>query len=271
MSRPVVDARAGASVVRLSTTAIKGFGMQESSAVLLTARGVPGDRAFFVVDRAGKLVSATRTACFLPYWARFDPELELLTVGRGESPLLSEKVRTEEPVRAHFFGDRYATGVLVSGPWGRLLSDIAGQPLRLVRARDPLGGYDVHRVSLMSEASAWALGRETDDAPLDSRRFRMTLTVGGVPPFTEDGWVNDVTQVGDSVVRFEKPVRRCAAIQKHPDGLENQVDPLRRIKEVRGAATSDSGRGLHLGVYGEVVEPGLVRVGDEVRPHGRRR
>jgi hypothetical protein len=61
-------------------------------------------------------------------------------------------------------------------------------------------------------------------------------------------------------------MRRCAAVQKHPDGLESRVDPLRRIKEMRGSMTSRNGRRLHLGVYGEIVRPGLVRVRDAVRP-----
>jgi uncharacterized protein YcbX len=257
---------ATAHVTNLRTTPIKGFTMQESSALSLTETGVVGDRAFFMVDDTDKLVSATRTAAFLPYWARFDPDRDLLTIGRGANVLLSEQVTDGEPVRAHFFGDRYATGHVVPGPWGRFLSQIAGRPVRLARAADPLGGYDLHRVSLASEASVSALDEGADGAPLDGRRFRMTVMIRGVPAFTEDSWQDGLVQVGDSVVRVEVPVRRCAAVQKHPDGLESDVDALLRIKHVRGATTSRNGRGLHLGVYGEVVRPGLVRVGDAVQP-----
>ena len=265
MTAPPADV-AAAHVTHLRTTPIKGFTMQESPALSLTDTGVVGDRAFFMVDDAGKLVSATRTAAFLPYWARFDPDRHLLTIGRGVDVLLSEEVTDGEPVRAHFFADRYATGHVVTGPWSRVLSQIAGRPVRLVRAADPLGGYDLHRVSLASEASVRALDDGADGAPLDGRRFRMTVMIRGVPPFTEDTWQDGLVQVGESVVRVEVPVRRCAAVQKHPDGLESRDDPLRRIQEVRGPTTSRHGRGLHLGVYGEVVRPGLVRVGDAVQP-----
>jgi uncharacterized protein len=257
--------RAAAHVTHLRTTPIKGFTMQEFPALSLTESGVVGDRAFFMVDDAGKLVSATRTSAFLPYWARFDPDRDVLTIGRGDDVLLSAEVTDGEPVRAHFFADRYATGHVVTGPWGEVLSRIAGRPVRLARAADPLGGYDLHRVSLAAEESVRALDDGADGAPLDGRRFRMTVMIRGVPPFTEDTWQDGLVQVGDSVIRVEVPVRRCAAVQKHPDGLESDVDPLLRIKHVRGAATSRNGRGLHLGVYGEVVRPGLVRVGDAVR------
>jgi uncharacterized protein YcbX len=254
-----------ATVTHLRTTPIKGFTMRESPALLLTETGVVGDRAFFMVDDADKLMSATRTPRFLPYWARFDPESEVLAIGRGDDVLLSEEVTDGEPVRAHFFTDRYATGHVVPGPWSDVLSEVAGQHIRLVRAADPLGGFDVHRVSLASEASVEALAGDGGAGRLDGRRFRMTVMIQGVPPFTEDTWTDGLVQVGASVVRVEVPIRRCAAVQKHPDGLESRVDPLRRIKEVRGAMTSRNGRGLHLGVYGEVVQPGLVRVGDVVR------
>ena len=262
MTTPPVDG-AAATVTHLRTTPIKGFTMRESPSLSLTGTGVVGDRAFFMVDDADKLMSATRTPSFLPYWARYEPEV--LTIGRGDDVLLSEEVADGEPVRAHFFADRYATGHVVPGPWSKVLSEIAGQRIRLVRAADPLGGYDVHRVSLASEESVEALAGEADADRIDGRRFRMTVMVQGVPPFTEDTWTGGLVQVGESVVRVEVPIRRCAAVQKHPDGLESRADPLRRIKEVRGSMTSRNGRGLHLGVYGEVVQPGLVRVGDAVR------
>jgi uncharacterized protein YcbX len=243
--------------------------MRESPSLFLTETGVVGDRAFFMVDDADKLVSATRTPAFLPYWARFEPEREILTIGRADDVLLSEEVAAGgEPVRAHFFADRYATGHVVPGPWSEVLSAIAGLRIRLVRAADPLGGYDLHRLSLASDESVEALAGDGDAGRLDGRRFRMTVMIEGVPPFTEDTWTDGLVQVGESVVRLEVPIRRCAAVQKHPDGLESRVDPLRQIKEVRGSMTSRNGRGLHLGVYGEIVQPGLVRVGDVVRPVG---
>jgi uncharacterized protein YcbX len=254
-----------AHVTHLRTTPVKGFTMQESPALLLTGNGVAGDRAFFMADDADKLVSATRTAAFLPYWARFEPQHDLLTIGRGDDVIASEEVTTHEPARVHFFADRYATGHVVGGCWSRVLSEIAGRPVRLVRASDPLGGYDLHRVSLASEESVAALDG-ADDPPIDDRRFRMTVTIQGLPAFTEDSWAGGLVRIGDSVVRIEVPIRRCAAVQKDPDGLRSRIDPLSRIKQVRGVTTSRHGRALHLGVYGEVVQPGAVRVGDAVLP-----
>ena len=262
---PAYDAVA--HVAHLRTTPIKGFTMQESQSVHLAVdEGVEGDRAFFLMDERDKLLSATRTAAFLSYRAHFDTASEVLAIGRGADTVLEERVVVEEPVRAHFFADRYATGTVVKGPWSDLLSDIAGERIRLVRATGPLGGFDVHPVSLLAAASVRALTEGTGGEPVDGRQFRMTVTVDGVPAFTEDTWVGEPVRIGAAVVRVTTPVRRCAAVQKDPEGAGKGRDALRRIKEVRGTATGAPGAGLHLGVYGDVLESGPVHVGDLLCP-----
>jgi len=254
-----------ACVTHLRTTPVKGFAIRESSGVVLAVdEGVAGDRAFFLIDAAGTLLSATRTASFLPYWASFDPRSDVLAVGRGPQTLLEERVVVGEAARAHFFAARYASGHVVRGPWNRFLSEIAGESVRLIRATGPLGGFDVHPVSLLSGASVRALTEDTAEEPLDSRRFRMTVTVDGVPPFTEDAWVGEALRIGHAVVRVTSPIRRCAAVQRDPDGASGRANSLRRIKQVRGTMTSPLGRGLHLGVYGDVEQTGYVQVGDRV-------
>ena len=255
-----------AHVAHLRTTPVKGFSMQEPSSVLLDiGTGVEGDRAFFLMDEAGKLMSATRTACFLSMWASFDPVREVLAIGRGGETLVEDRVMTDGTVQAHFFGDRHASGRLVQGHWNQLLSEVAGEPVRLVRATGPLGGFDLHPVSLLAAASVRALTDGSGGDPLDSRRFRMTVTVEGVPAFGEDAWLGSALSIGDSLVRVTSRVRRCAAVQKDPDGAEVAGDALRRIKQVRGTAITPLGRGLCLGVYGDVERRGSVRVGDPVR------
>ncbi len=251
-------------MTRLSVTPVKGFGLREVGEVALTPHGVPGDRSLFLADDGDKLFSATRSGVFLPYWADLDVDTGVLTIGRGDDVLLRDVLEPGEPVRAHFFGSRYPTGRVVRGPWAAWLSEVAGRPLRLVLVDVPGAGYDVHPVTLVSEASVAALGREADGTPLDPRRFRMTMTVDGVAPFAEDGWRGRTLQVGDVMLRAGGPVKRCAAIQKQPDGEPSAVNALRLINDVRGVQDSELGKGLVLGVYGEVVRPGALRVGDRV-------
>src|SRR4051794_23603057 len=49
-----------AAVAWISVTPVKGLRLQDRDEVQLGEQGVPGDRAFFMVDERGMMVSATR-------------------------------------------------------------------------------------------------------------------------------------------------------------------------------------------------------------------
>ena len=254
-------------VSRLSVTAIKGFGVQQVERLHIAEDGIAGDRSLFLVDDDDTLLSATRTAAFLPYWSRLTspPGGEVLSIGLGDVVVLSSALERGSALRTHFFGDRYVSGHLVGGPWAELLSGLAGRSVRLVRATDPMAGYDVYPFTLVSEESVRALGHEADGSPMDGRRFRMTVTVEGVPAFAEDTWHGRSLTLGPCVVRSGGPVKRCAAVQRDPGGSDVTTNALRSIKAVRGVGMSEFGRGLNLGVYGEVLVAGDMRVGDPVQ------
>jgi MOSC domain-containing protein YiiM len=54
-------------------------------------------------------------------------------------------------------------------------------------------------------------------------------------------------------------------VQRDPRGSDLTTNALGSIKAVRGVGVSEFGRGLNLGVYGEVLLAGDVRVGDPVQ------
>jgi uncharacterized protein YcbX len=82
-------------------------------------------------------------------------------------------------------------------------------------------------------------------------------------PHEEDQWVGADVRIGEAVVRVREQVARCAITTKNPDTGERDLDTLRAIKGYRGVR---EGNHVDFGVYGEVVEPGRVRVGDPVEP-----
>ena len=252
-----------ATVARLALTAVKGFGLSHPGRLRLERGGVPGNRELFVVDADDELFSVTRNRCFLPYWSTYGDGV--LAIGRDDETLLSGELTLGAPVRSRFFGDKYVEGSVVAGPWAELLSDLGGRDLRLVKTSAPAGGYDVHPVTLASQASVAALGAETDGTTLDGRRFRMLITVEGVAAFEEDGWRGSRLSVGSCALDVGGPVSRCAAVQRHPDDDRRDLNALRLINEVRGTGPSEFGTTLNLGVYAEVLEPGWVHVGDRLR------
>ena len=57
---------AALSVVRLSTTPIKGLALDHPSSIELTTHGAVGDRQFFLADEEGRIQSCTANAELLP-------------------------------------------------------------------------------------------------------------------------------------------------------------------------------------------------------------
>lgn len=247
-------------VVALQSCPVKGFGIDRPSAVEVSATGVAGDRDLFVMDADEKLFSAMQTGVFLPYRATWDATEERLTFSRDGRVEISETVVRRDPVRAHFWGERWCAGWTVGGPFDAWLSEVAGQPLRLVRAADPSGAVDVEPVTLVTTASVAAVGVTEADG---DRRFRLNLTIEATDPapYQEDAWAGRVVRVGEAAVRIGGPVPRCAAVQRDPGGSGPDRPVLKEIFQRRGRGASGT---LDLGVYAEVVTPGRVAVGDPV-------
>jgi uncharacterized protein YcbX len=60
------------------------------------------------------------------------------------------------------------------------------------------------------------------------------------------------------------PVPRCNAVTRNPDSGERDLKTLALISQRRGMLPNASGEGLNFGVYADVVEPGTIKIGDEL-------
>ena len=254
------------SVAWLSYAPVKGLRLKLADAVRLDRTGVAADRRFYLVDSAGDRIGALEIGELLSIEADYDSQGERLTLGLPSGEVVAGEVELGEAVTTSFFG-RPVAGHLVRGPWSEAVSSVAGRPLRLARTDEPGVGVDREdgSVSLVSEASLEELERLSEhDGPVDGRRFRMTIGITGCRPHEEDEWIGRDVQVGDAVVRPIETVARCAITTKHPETGERDFDTLRAIREYRGQNSETMG--LDLGVFGAVVRPGAVRVGDRVEP-----
>ena len=117
-------------------------------------------------------------------------------------------------------------------------------------------------VSLVSRGSLERLREEAGaDAPVDGRRFRMLFEIDGVAAHEEDDWLDRDVQVGDAVLRFNGDVGRCVVTSHDPDRGVTDLDTLGVLARYRREGRDEP---LPFGVYGSVVSPGRVRVGDAV-------
>jgi uncharacterized protein YcbX len=259
---------ARARVTRLSVTPVKGLALHHPDAILLLRTGAAGDREFFVIDGRDRLLSIWKTGRLVRFRAAHDVRSGRIALSTANGEVCDGPARPGAPVIADFYRARKVPGTVVEGQWNAVLSDAAGEPVRLVRANDPGAGHDECPVTLLGEESVAELARRSGAGSVDARRFRMLISFSGLSPHAEDRWRGQIIEIGEAVVRAGGPVPRCAATTRHPDRGTRDLSTVRMIKSYRGVQANESGRGVNFGVYADVVAEGVVRVGDpiSVRP-----
>jgi uncharacterized protein YcbX len=234
-------------------------------AVELDVTGVRGDRRFYLVDDEGALLNAKRAPGLLAVRAELDDGRPLLRFPDGSD--VAGEVELGPRIVTSFFG-RPVEGRLVEGPWSEALSAYVGRPVRLARTEREGDGVDRGRLAgatLVSTGSLAALKEAAgESAPVDGRRFRMTIGIEGVAPHAEDEWIGSRVSVGGATVAVREHVGRCAVTTLDPDRGIRDLDTLGTIAAYRGEVPTVEP--LPFGVWCEVVEPGRVAVGDPVAP-----
>lgn len=256
------------TVAWISFTPVKGLRLRQLDEALVTEEGIPGDRAFFLVDADGTMVNAKRLGPLLTVVADHDPPAGQLTLRFPDGRELTGEIELDDPIPVRFYRMTLRARPL-RGDFSAALSEHAGAPLRLVAAPPERAGVDRGRdgaVTLLSTASLERLRAQAGaERPVDARRFRMTFGVDGVAPHAEDDW-RDV-RIGEAVVRVRGNVGRCAVTTRDPDGGAVDFQTLHHLAAYRrdGLPTTEP---LPFGVHARVLEPGHVRVGDLVEPLG---
>jgi uncharacterized protein len=253
-----------ASVAWLHVAPVKGLALVERDELELGLDGVEENRRFCVVDADGRRYGALRDGRLQAIRPRWDPRAGVLALEFPDGSVVADEVGLDGEADTDLF-DRRVPIRWVSGPWGDALSAYAGRPLRLALARSANGSVDRDRgpVTLVSRASVDELARRAGVGAVDPRRFRMLVGLDGCGPHEEDEWIGRRVRLGDAVVRPLEQVARCAITTQNPETGLVDFDTVRALIAYRGLR---DGRHADMGIYGEVVQPGGVRVGDRVEP-----
>lgn len=249
-------------VAWLSIAPVKGLALTHPDEIELGPDGVDDNRRFCLVDEEGRRYGALRDGRLQAVRVAWDAgRLELRfpdgTVADGEVE--------RGPALATDLFDRELRGRVVEGPWAEALTRYVGRPIRLLEAEGPGRSVDRRRgpVTMLSEASLAELARRAGVGRVDGRRFRMLIGIDGSAPHEEDEWLGREVRVGEAVVRPLEQVARCAITTQDPDTGVPDFETLRQIMGYRGLR---NGRHADFGVFGAVVRPGRIRVGDDVEP-----
>jgi MOSC domain-containing protein len=118
------------------------------------------------------------------------------------------------------------------------------------------GVFDAMPLSLLTVQSVEELSALVG-SPLSPCRFRPNILIDAPASgaFLEDTWTGAVLRIGKARLRVDQRDKRCLMVNIDPSSLESDPRVLRAIAQERDA---------RFGVYGTVVEPGEIAVGDSV-------
>jgi uncharacterized protein YcbX len=252
------------TVTGLATTPVKGTRLQPADSVSLDRDGARGNRRFYVIDDRERMLNAKQLGRLVSVVAEYGADDGRLALRFPGGDVVEGVVSLGDAVQTRFFS-RTGQARLVEGPWSAALSTYCGQPLRLVEADGDGSAVDRGRsggASLISRASLGRLASAAGIPEVDERRFRMLIEIDGVDAHAEDAWVGRRTRIGEAVIAWDGHVGRCLITSRDPDGGRVDLPTLDILREYRGEAASTEP--LPFGIYGAVIEPGAVRVGDPV-------
>jgi uncharacterized protein YcbX len=215
---------------------VKSMGGESLASVAITSRGLEGDRAWAVRDASNRLASGKNTTRMVRRDGVF-------------------------AFHAHTGPDRTVT---ISGPDGPLgkagdpavdaaLSTVLAAPVGIAQETD-IRHFDSGAVSLIGTATLEWCARELG-VDADPRRLRANVVVHTDEPFEEEAWIGRDITAGSVRFHVARRIERCRTIDLAQDGVTSTTPWLKAL-----GATRD----VRVAVYCDVLEPGVLSVGDTV-------
>jgi uncharacterized protein len=231
------------------------------SAALETAAHFPGDRLFAIENGPSgfdpkaaehlpkiRFLMLMRNELLAKLRTKYDDATGVLTVSQGGGVVASGDLATEAGRAAiEAFFTRYAADDLRGPP--KLLAGPPG-----FRFMDSRSGF----LSIIDLASVAAIASAAGRKTLDPLRFRANVYVEGLGAWGEFGLIGQRVKVGGAVIEITRRIDRCAA---------TDVDPSLGVRDLRMVELLERSFGHHdCGVYGRIVEGGIVKAGDVLSP-----
>lgn len=261
---------------------VKSMMGEEVRETEVSERGLAGDRAFALVDKASNRAAAVRTwgSRLMSYRA------EYLEEPRADQPLATVRIRTPDGVelstaqadiearlsegfdRSLSLMTQAPEGLTVECPPGTFGGKFAELTEGPMAGLSPAGTFfDAAPVHLIATSTVEHLQAAHPPGAVDVRRFRANLVVEGVgEPFAENAWVGRKLGVGDELVlQVAMTCPRCVNVTIAQDGLPREPTLLKTIAQGNLLDFGDYGRLPCAGVYATVLIPGRVRTGADVR------
>ncbi len=241
---------------------VKSLALAPIERAMLDKAGIAGDRAFHLIDKHGRLFTQRECPALVRVQATYDVADDVLRLTFADGRVVEGVPEPGEAIETAFWGGRPVPGRVMRGGFAEALSEVAGQPLRLVRPDNRGDAFDGYPISLCSMESVEALAHAAGRDAIDGRRFRQNIYITGAAAHGEDEWLGGGVRAGGALLRVEARDSRCVMTTHSPDTGEHDLDTLKIIASYR----TDQPKEVNFGVYCTVIEPGEAAAGDEVLP-----
>ena len=284
---PEGDERAGGTVKALWRYPVKSMAGASLDEAAIAEGGIPGDRAYAVIDRtSGRVGSAKHPRKWAGLMALAADFVSPPRAGARLPP-----ARIVWPDGTAVASDEPEVDARLSETVGRPVTLTAERPESVsVERLDPLadeetvvdiGGLmmagrfsDYAALHLMTTATLAHLAELRPASAFDVRRFRPNILIAspeGARGFVENGWVGREIAIGSDVrLRISDPSPRCSVPTLAQEGLPKDPQLLRTIA-AHNTVPVPALEGEPLpcaGVYAFVIRGGTVKKGDPVRVDG---
>lgn len=245
-------------VIELWRHPVKSLQGETLDAAVIERSGLSGDRRWGIVDReTGLVLTARRAPSLLLAGARLtDTGIE---VRLPDGDVVTARSAHADDVLSRWIGrdvalvdaESSAAGV------GEYFADATDDGSAVMSWTMPQGRFVDARPLLVLTTASLRRGRALHpDGVWGTRRFRpnIVLDVDG-DGWVEDSWCGRTVRVGTAALQPVAPCERCTMVTRPQPDLDRDLDVFKVLKRHHGAT---------LGVWTDVVAPGVVRVGDEV-------
>lgn len=248
-----------ATVAEIWRFPVKSMGGERLGSARVTERGIPGDRAFGVIDaRSGKVLSAKTVPALLQVSARWEERGEVRFAGGPLDGVGSDDADVDARLSSWLGRPVHLRAARAGERTPFDLPDDPDAPSEIREVETPAGSFFDSRSTLHVLSDASLRGARTLHPAGDwhPARFRPNLLVH-VPGagFPEEAWVGCRLRVGSVGASVRKASARCVLVVQAQPGLERDATVFRVLARERAG---------NLGIYVDPEGPGEVRTGDRL-------